>query len=451
MQNKSSNDDDKQKEKFSHNTTNVLKECYDFYYRWGDFALKYNKSLFEAASEASRVFLDEGEKLNDLKKIQNKTRAVFDSKLQQRLCEDEISSSLGNLVDSWLDIIKLSGYDKYHSSYADFVSAWNNFFEPFRNYINRTPSEYIVLDGPFNLHHYKPIQKTLHKTPLLVVYSLINRYYILDLLPKVSVINNLRKQGFDIFTTAWGTPSFYDKNMTLDNLAHDYIGNAVEKIKQTTGADKVSLLGYCWGGIFALIYASIHPENVKNLVLQSTPVDMSQKNVVVENWATHLDGDKLVDTLGNVPGWFVNLAFVSRNPAEPFLKYLIFFSKPRTIDEIQQFFGIESWLYDGKPIIGKTYMEIVTKISKNNLLIKNQMQVGDHLIDLPKITLPVLNILGSRDDLVPPESSKPLTSVIGSKDKKLIEFPTGHVGLCISKKAHEQLWPEVGKWLAQRS
>ena len=172
---------------------------------------------------------------------------------------------------------------------------------------------------------------------------------------------------------------------------------------------------------------------------------------MIENWGAHLDVDKLVDTLGNVPGWFVNLAFVLRNPVEPILKYLVFFSKPRSLEEIQQFFWIETWLYDSKPIIGETFREIVNKISKKNLLIKNKMEVGSHTIDLSKMTMPVLNILGSDDDLVPPESSKRLTSVIGSEDKKSIEFPTGHVGLCIGQKAHEQLWPEVGQWLAQRS
>lgn len=424
----------------------------NYYSVWMDFALRYNKSLLDATSESYKVFLGESNKLkNDHKKIRNKVRSAFDTTLRQKLCEDKISLSLANLVDSWLDIIKLSGYDKYHHVYSDFLSDWSKFFEPHRNFINRTPSEYIKVNGPFNLHHYKSIPQTLHKTPLLVVYSLINRYYILDLLPNVSVINNLRKQGFDIFTTAWGTPDSYDKNMTLENFAHDYIGNAVDKIKEITGSEEVSLFGYCWGGIFALIYAASHPENVKNLILHATPVDMSQKSVVVERWVSHLDVDKLVDTLGNVPGWFVNMAFILRNPVEPFLKYLTFFSEPRTLEEIQQFFGIESWLYDSRPIIGETYREIVTKITKNNLLIKNQLQVGDHKIDLSKITIPVLNILGSEDDLVPPESSKPLTSMIGSRDKELIEFPTGHIGLCIGQRAHRELWPKVGDWLAQRS
>jgi len=239
--------------------------------------------------------------------------------------------------------------------------------------------------------------------------------------------------------------------MGLEKFAHDYVGNAVDKIKEITGTDKVSLFGYCWGGLFSLIYAASHPENVKNLILHATPVDMSQERVVVENWTAHLDADKLADTLGNIPGWFINLAFILRNPVEPFLKYLFFFGEPRRVDEIQQFFAIESWLYDSGPIIGATYKEIVNKICKNNLLIKNKMKIGNHLIDLNQITMPVLNILGLYDDIIPPQSCRPITSVVGSKDKKLIEFPTGHVGLCISQKAHKQLWPEVGNWLSQRS
>ncbi|MDE1814602.1 MAG: hypothetical protein KGI05_08075, partial [Thaumarchaeota archaeon] len=62
-----------------------------------------------------------------------------------------------------------------------------------------------------------------------------------------------------------------------------------------------------------------------------------------------------------------------------------------------------------------------------------------------------LDIVGTKDDLVPPSSSKSILDAIGSTDKRLVEFPTGHVGLCISTAAHEKLWPEVGKWLAQRS
>jgi len=354
-------------------------------------------------------------------------------------------------VDSWLKLVSLSDYKKFTKNFYNFLHYANQMLEPLRDGINRTPSEVIAMKGRFNLLHYKSDLPSKHKTPLLVVYSLINRHYILDLLPKSSVIKNLQSQGFDIYATDWGTPASYDKDLTLASYAEEYVENAVEKIKEITGSQKVSLFGYCWGGLFALIYSATNQDSVKNLILHATPVDIEKQKTIIENWAAHLSADNLVDTFGNVPGWLLNFAFFLRNPIDNVLKYPKYFSEPRTLDEIIQFFAIETWLYDSTPIIGEVYREIVDQIYRQNLLIKNKMKVGSDIINLKNITIPVLNIVGTTDDLVPPSSSKSIMDAIGSTDKKLIEFPTGHVGLCISPISHEKLWPEVGAWLASRS
>ena len=239
--------------------------------------------------------------------------------------------------------------------------------------------------------------------------------------------------------------------MSVETYAEEYIENAVNKIKEITNSDKVSLLGYCWGGLFALIYTYAHQENVKNLILHATPVDIDKEKTIIENWTAHLNADNLVDTFGNIPGWLLNLAFLIRNPVEAILKYPRYFSEPRSIDEIMQFFAIEMWLYDSRDIIGEVYREIVDQVYRKNLFIKNKMKVGSDILNLQNITIPLLDIVGNRDDLVPPSASTSVINAVGSTDKKLIEFPTGHVGLCISNRAHEKLWPEVCSWIAQRS
>jgi polyhydroxyalkanoate synthase len=116
-----------------------------------------------------------------------------------------------------------------------------------------------------------------------------------------------------------------------------------------------------------------------------------------------------------------------------------------------QFFAVESWLYDSVPIIGKVFEQIINDIYKKNLLIQNKMMLGENLVDLKKITMPLLNIVGTKDDLVSAESSRTITDVVSSNDKKTLELPLGHVGLCISRTAHKKLWPEVGKWLIEHS
>lgn len=429
--------------------TSAPKIYSDYYRNQYDFALKYNLAIFESAVKSVNSALSYYS--DSMQEVQNAMRAVFNSALGERLNEEALASSLGAAVDSWAEIMDLSGHFKFARNFSDFLSYVSRQFEPLRDNLNRTPSELIEMKGRFNLLHYKPRVELKHKTPLLVVYSLINRHYILDLLPKFSVIENLMNQGFDIYATDWGTPTSYDKVLTLENYAEEYVGNAVEKIKEITGSEKVSLFGYCWGGIFTLIYAATHPEKVNALILHATPVDIKEGETVIENWTSHMNADRLVQACGNAPGWILNAAFLLRNPVEAAIKYPRYFSQPRTFDEIMQFFAIETWLYDSRPIIGEVYLEIVNRVYKQNLLIKNQMHVGKDLIDLTKVTMPVLDIVGEKDDLVPPQASRTVMDVVGTKDKQLIEFPTGHVGLCISKEAHEKLWPEVGNWLAKRS
>lgn len=418
----------------------------NLWYPWLNFSLKYNSALLEAASKSAMTFFNMSNA--PIQKIRNAMRASFDSALRERLSDDNVTESVAKAVEAQAEFAKQGS--NLFANYSDFVSEVSKLFEPYRDTINRTPSDTICLSGRFCIHHYKSKSKKRYKTPILVVYSLINRHYILDLLPDISIINNLLRQGFDVYATDWGTPLTEDSQMSLENYAHDYVEKAVDKIKETTGIGKVNLFGYCWGGILALIYSCLHPENVKNLVLHATPTEIKGSETV-EKWATAINADKLVEAYGNVPGFFLNMAFVLRNPAEMFLKYWRYFSEPRSMSEMMQFFSIETWLYDSVPIIGKVYREIINQIYKANLLIKNQMKVDGEKVNLNNITMPLLNIIGTEDDLVPPESSKRIMDVVPSSDKKLIEFPTGHVGLCISQRAHEELWPEVGSWLARRS
>ncbi len=426
----------------------VSNPYYDYWYNWCNFLSKYSSALFEANVEAIRSFLNaEG----TAQKIERNIRSTFDNTLRHNLKEDRLVASMGDFVDSWLKLVRLTGHSQFAANVQNLWSFENKFLEPLRDNVNRTPSEVIQMKGRFNMLHYKSESIPKHKTPLLVVYSLINRHYILDLLPKVSVIKSLQNQGFDVYATDWGTPAAYDDALSLETYAEEYVGNAVERIKEITGSEKVSLFGYCWGGIFALIYSATHQDDVKNLILHATPVDIEKDKTVIEKWTSRLDADELVDSCGNVPGWLLNLVFILRNPVEMMLKYPRYFSEPRTLDEIAEFFAIETWLYDSRAIIGKVYREIVNQVYRNNLLIKNKMRVGHDTINLKNITIPTLNIVGTKDDLVPPSSSKSIINAVGSADKRLIEFPTGHVGLCISPPAHEKLWPEVGRWLAKRS
>jgi len=435
--------------KDSKNINNPFSVYSNFAIKSFEFQSRYGLILFNSWLRA----IESANNLQEStgKKIQDNIRSTFDAELRINLEQKEFSKSLSALVDSFAEFALIGHHDKLYRYLETLFSNYDNMIEPIRDTINRTPSEIIPMDGTFEVHHYKTDSPQKFKTPILIVGSLINRHYILDLLPETSIIRHFQQLGFDVYATDWRMPAIKDEDMPLASYAHDYLENAVDKVEEVTGSRNVTLFGYCWGGILSLIYSAMHPKDVKNLILHATPADFGKPPTVLESWIKDLDVKKFVDTFGNVPSSFLNIAFILRNPLEAALKYQFYFSQPRSINEITQFFAVESWLYDSVPIIGKTFEKIIDDIYKKNLLIQNKMMLGDTLVDLKNITVPVLNIVGTNDDLVSAESSRTITDVISSKDKKTLEFPTGHVGLCISKTAHKKLWPEVGKWLKEHS
>jgi polyhydroxyalkanoate synthase subunit PhaC len=256
----------------------------------------------------------------------------------------------------------------------------------------------------------------------------------------------------DIFATDWGTPGAYDQDLTLHHYVNNYLDKSIDKIREHTGSEKVSLFGYCWGGDLALMYAALHPEKVKNLIVLATPGDFSLDNGLLSLWTKRVNTDSLIDAFGNVPSSMLNAAFALRSPIDYIHKYPHFFEKPRDIESIMEFIATETWLYDSPPVIGEIYRQFVNDCYQANLLIKNQMKIGKRqTVNLKNITAPFLNILAKKDDLVAPDSSRALNDAVGSTDKRLMEFNSGHVGACISLQAHKELWPKVGEWIASRS
>jgi class III poly(R)-hydroxyalkanoic acid synthase PhaC subunit len=382
----------------------------------------------------------------------SKCREIF----ELRFKEEEFGDSLSSAIDCFSELAQKSGIGWWYQNISNLIALWNNYFiEPVRDTFCRTPSHKIYSDGKFSLFHYDSAQeKVVNKSPVLIIYAFINRHYILDLLPEVSIVRSLHEKGIDLFAADWGTPSQYDRNLTVDYYVNNYLDKSIDNIREYTNSDKVSLFGYCWGGDLALIYAAQHPEKVKSIITLATPGDFNLDNGLVSLWTKKINADTLVSAFGNAPGMFLNSAFALRSPIDYFHKYIHFFEKPRDIESISQFFATEMWLYDSPPVVGEIYREFVKDFYQDNLLIRNQINYGNEngqIVNLKNIKVPFLNILAKKDDLVSPKSSKALSDALGSTDKSLFEFDSGHVGACISSHAHKELWPKVGEWIINHS
>jgi polyhydroxyalkanoate synthase len=320
--------------------------------------------------------------------------------------------------------------------------------------VGTTPNEVVYSDGKMRLLHYYPIVDNPHKVPLLVIYALINKPYILDLQPDRSVIKRLLLEGFDIYMIDWGTPTEGDKYLTLDDYVNWYIDDVVDHIRHEHGLDSISILGYCMGGTISVMYTAIHPEKVKNFVLMAAPLDFESDPGLLKKWSKeeYFDPDKLVSTVGNVPGEFLNFGYLLLDPVNNlYSKYIKFIEKVDNEDFVSMFFRMEKWINDSIPVAGEAFRQFIRDLYQENRLVNSQLKLNGHRVKLKNIDMPILSLVAKYDHLVPPESSMSFNELVGSKDKEMIVFPTGHIGLSVSSATHAKLWPRVAEWLRERS
>jgi len=310
-----------------------------------------------------------------------------------------------------------------------------------------TPSEVIYEGGKLRLRYYRPAGRP-QATPLLLVYALIKRPFILDLQPSNSVMANLTRQGFAVYLTDWIPPTYSDTWRGFDAYVNGDLVNAVRAVQEHAEADQVSLLGYCFGGLLGAIYTALHPETVKNFIPLSVPLDMSKQDVPLFNLVKKMDPNLLTDTFGNCPAWIVKAGFTSLSPVHHTLDKHIGLHRHKEREGYAEMFELfERWMNSDVPLAGQIFRELTRDLLQHNLLAQGRFQVGGQTVDLQRITCPVLNVLGEYDDVVHPQASLPLTDLVGSDDKGDLVFPVGHIGVVVSSSAQKKLWPQVGAWL----
>ena len=318
--------------------------------------------------------------------------------------------------------------------------------------VGDTPNDIVSETRLYRLLHYRSLVKRVSSTPILVVYALVNRSYVLDLQPNKSWIRHLLMQGFDVYLLDWKSPTRIDKYVSFDDYVNSYIDDCVEIVQNNNSSDKITLHGYCMGSSMSAMYTSLHQEKIKNLVTIAPVIDTSKDTTVIANISKQMDIDKLVSYIGYLPPEKLYECYSILKPFKQGVNK--YFNLIENIDNetfVQNFLRIEKWLYDTPPIAGETIKQWINDIYKKNLLVKNQFRLGTTIVDLKKINVPLLNIVAEEDHLVSPECSVPLNEVVSSEDKRLIRFHTGHVGLIASSYSQNNVLPKVGQWIKSRS
>ncbi|HMN96705.1 MAG TPA: alpha/beta fold hydrolase [Phycisphaerales bacterium] len=383
----------------------------------------------------------------------------------QRAATEATTAAFGGIVTGWIDALRpFAAASPVASAWLDEwkragerAAAWPKVAEIVGKRTPwATPHDVIATEGPTRLIRFRgaEIGSSVRRTvPLLMVFALVNRPYILDLLPHKSVVRQYLRAGFDVWMVDWGVPTAAESTKTLHDYIEGTLHRLVRRVLDVTGQPQLDLFGYCMGGTMTAMYTSLHQELVRNLTLLAAPVDWARGDCLLKTWTqeTVFDVDAVVDAFPLVPSGYLGTSFNLLKPVDNnFRKWMGFAEKMTDEKFLEEFVAMEGWVNDNIPISGAVYRDFVKFGLQRSLLAKGEFPLGPHRIDLGRITCPVLNLVAESDHLVPREQSDPVDRLVGSSDTATRSLRAGHIGLAVSGRAHQEFWPSAAAWLLER-
>jgi polyhydroxyalkanoate synthase len=284
--------------------------------------------------------------------------------------------------------------------------------------------------------------------PVLFVPAPVSRYFIIDLLPGRSFAGHVAAAGFDVYIADFGTPSREDRFADLAYYVEGLLRRSVRTISALTGEADINLVGYCLGGTLSLLYAALHPETVRRLVLLTTTVDGDVEGGIP--WVAHrmglagedYDNPRLVPA-AEVKSWFEMLAPGSNSVIGRVND--LWDRLDDAPDRLREVRTMASWVDDVVPAPGRLLAELYKKLGPGaNGLMKGTATVGDRLVDSKTVAMPVLSVLAEKDTIAPPAGVEALRSIVPHAE--VLRLPGGHVGI-VAGRAAVALWKRTVEFL----
>ncbi|HEV2334070.1 MAG TPA: alpha/beta fold hydrolase [Stellaceae bacterium] len=281
---------------------------------------------------------------------------------------------------------------------------------------------------------------------VLIVPSLINRHYILDLLRERSFVCHLAGAGLRPLVLDWGEPGAAERWFTLSDYIAGPLAHALAAAV-TLAEGPVALLGYCMGGLLALAAAVRRPAEIACLALLATP------------WDFHAERRSEAGLLGSlveflplfcgaadpVPVSVIQTLFMALDPFLSERKFIRFAGLDSEGAAARGFVALEDWINDGVPLARPVALECARSWYRDNDPAKGLWQVAGRPVRPTEVSAPTLVVLPSRDRIVPPRSAAPLAAAI--PHAAILRPPFGHIGMMASLAAPDAVWRPIALWL----
>jgi polyhydroxyalkanoate synthase len=322
--------------------------------------------------------------------------------------------------------------------------------------VGRTPYDVVFRRDKLEVrryHHRDAGSRPRFDLPVLCIPPLMVKPFIFDLMPGRSLVRYLVDRGFDVFLVDFGEPDRADALVTLDDYVLDWIPTAIAQVRAASGSRELSLLGYCMGGLFGLMYLGTTPDRgVRNLVTIGAPLDVSKMGVFA--WASKMAGGQvefLARRIGNVPGGLSSAVFRLLTPAKNVTRYADLFMNLWNREYVNGFDAMNLWVGQFIDYPQGAFRQFVHDFMRKNKLVRGRMRFGKRIADLTRVQANLLAIAGRTDLIAPAAAVQAQLDAVGSPDTSYRLAPGGHMGVFAGHSAPKQVWQPIVEWLATRS
>jgi polyhydroxyalkanoate synthase len=313
-----------------------------------------------------------------------------------------------------------------------------------------TPRDVVATYGGSTLYRFRSENCVKDAAPLLVVPSMINRWYVVDLRAGASLCGALVRGGLDVFCLDWGVPEDEDRHLSWDDVVHR-LEHAMSRVRRETGAPKTSVLGYCMGGTLSAIATALRPERVASLVNLAGPIDFSKGGLLAELVAPQHFNVEAIAAVGNVAPMQMQSGFMALRPTGQIAKWFGLADRGHDPAFREAFGALETWASDNVPFPAAAYVTYIKELYQENRLSKGEHAVRGKRADLRSISCPVLTVVADKDTICPPDAALALNALASSKVKDVLAVPGGHVGAVVGSKAEKTLYPQITDFLRRNS
>ena len=324
--------------------------------------------------------------------------------------------------------------------------AWVHAHTP-RPPVGLTPHTEIHRQGKLVVRHYAPAKRNPDALPVVLVPSLINKAWILDLEPGRSLVHALAEAGHPVYLVDWGVPGEEDADQDVGYVLLELLHRSIRRSCRHARADRCVLFGYCMGGTLAAMYTALRPQHVASLVVLNAPFAFAEGGRFRQfTDPAHLDADTAIrrDTLLSVE--VLKPAFKMLDPMGNWTKYAGVEAASHDPAKLARVMVRERWLEENVPIAGAFAHEFVTMAYQQDRLLDGTWTVRDEVVDLAAITCPLLVVMSERDFITPPAAAAPVAEAVSSRTVEVQRLQTGHIGVVVGGMGPRTFYPMLDDW-----